>query len=85
MIELKMKKQLTKQQNEYYLREKLKTIKEELGDITNKEDDVESIRAKIKANPYPQHIKDRILTEINRYEATAPLSQEGNVIKTYLD
>ncbi|MDC4163667.1 endopeptidase La [Mycoplasma bradburyae] len=85
MIELKMKKQLTKQQNEYYLREKLKTIKEELGDITNREDDIDNIRAKVKENPYPKHIKERILTEIDRYESTAPMSQEGNVIKSYLD
>ncbi|QZX49457.1 endopeptidase La [Mycoplasma sp. E35C] len=85
MIDLKMKNQLTKQQNEYYLREKLKTIKEELGDISNREDDVDNIRAKVANNPYPQHIKDRIISEIDRYESTAPLSQEANVIKTYLD
>lgn len=80
----KVTKNLNRQQKEFYLRERLKTIKEELGDITSKEDDTEAIREKIRKNPYPDHIKKRLTSELNRLE-TLSNSNEYSISKSYID
>ena len=46
-------------QKEYYLREKMRAIKEELGDVADTEKDVETIRRKLAEEPYPQNIKGK--------------------------
>ena len=61
-IDLKVKKNMEDSQREYLLREKLKLIKEELGDVSSKDDEVESIKEKmvnLKAN-------DKIKEKLNR-------------------
>ncbi|MGL4647143.1 MAG: endopeptidase La [Mycoplasmoidaceae bacterium] len=83
-ISKKINKNLSKQQKEFYLRERIKTIKEELGDITSKEDDADKLKAKVKNNPYPDHIRSRLLSEINRMEISSN-SNESSIIKTYID
>lgn len=83
-ISKKINKNLSKQQKEFYLRERIRTIKEELGDITSKEDDADKLREKIKNNPYPEHIKSRLLSEISRMEVSSN-SNETSLIKTYID
>lgn len=75
---------LSKQQREFYLREKLRAVKEELGQIASREDDADAIRNRVTSNPYPKHIKNRVLSELNRYEA-AMSGQESGIIKTYMD
>lgn len=77
-------KNLSKQQKEFYLRERIKTIKEELGDISAKGDDAESMREKIRNNPYPEHVKKRLLSEINKMEASMN-SNETSITKAYID
>lgn len=84
-INLKVKESIDENQKEYYLREKLRAIKEELGDTPNKEDDTDFIREEIKSKPYPQHIKDKIEEELRRYDMMPAASQEANVVRTYID
>ena len=62
-----------------------KTIKEELGDAPNGEDEVERFRSMIKDNPYPQNVKDKLTEELARYEMMPSTSPEANVVRTYLD
>lgn len=83
-ISKKINNNLSKQQKEFYLRERVRAIKEELGDITTKEDDSESIREKVRNNPYPEHIKKRILAEVNKLESSSN-SNEYSMSKTYID
>ena len=83
-ISKKINNTLSKQQKEFYLRERVRAIKEELGDITTKEDDSESIREKVRNNPYPEHIKKRILAEVNKLESSSN-SNEYSMSKTYID
>ena len=83
-ISKKINSNLAKQQKEFYLRERVKAIKEELGDISSKEDDAESIRERVRNNPYPEHIKKRILSEVNKLEASSNTSELA-VSKTYID
>lgn len=83
-ISKKISSNLAKQQKEFYLRERIKTIKEELGDINSKKDDAETMREKVTNNDYPAHIKERVLSEINKMEASSN-SNEASVTKAYLD
>lgn len=83
-ISKKINNNLSKQQKEFYLRERVKAIKEELGDISSKEDDAEAIREKIRNNPYPSNIKKRILSELNKMESSSN-SNEYSITKSYID
>ena len=84
-INIKAKESIDENQREYYLREKLRAIKEELGDTPSKEDDTDYIREEIQNQPYPQHIKDKIEEELKRYDMMPPASSEANVVRTYID
>ena len=84
-INLKVKESIDENQREYYLREKLRAIKEELGDTPSKEDDTDYIGEEIQSKPYPQHIKDKIEEELKRYDMMPPASSEANVVRTYID
>ena len=59
-INRKVKESIDENQKEYYLREKLRAIKDELGDTVDKGDDADQIRKELAENPYPQYIKDKI-------------------------
>ncbi len=84
-INQKVKEKIDESQKEYYLREKLKTIKEELGDVSNITDDSTELRETINNNPYPEHIKKKALEELQRYEMLPAGSGEASVSRSYLD
>ncbi|HIX82152.1 MULTISPECIES: endopeptidase La [unclassified Thomasclavelia] len=84
-INRKVRESIDENQREYYLREKLRAIKEELGDSVPKEDDAETIREELNNNPYPQHVKDKIEEELRRFETMPAASSEANVVRTYID
>lgn len=84
-INKKVRQSIDENQREFYLREKLRAIKEELGDTPNKDDDADGIRARIENNPYPKHVKEKALDELRRYEMMPPASSEANVVRGYLD
>lgn len=84
-INEKVRERIEENQREYYLREKLRAIKEELGDVPNSTDDMETLRRLVEDNPYPTNIKAKALEEIQRYEMLPSSSGESGVIRTYLD
>lgn len=84
-ISQKVKERIDENQKEYFLREKMRVIKEELGDVSNKDEDTENIRKKLAENPYPQAIKDKVLEELARYEMLTSSSGEAGVIRSYID
>lgn len=84
-INEKVRERIEENQREYYLREKLRAIKEELGDVPNSTDDMETLRRLVEENPYPANIKAKALEEIQRYEMLPSSSGESGVIRTYLD
>ena len=84
-INQKVKEKIDDSQKEYYLREKLKTIKEELGDVSNITDDSQELRDKIENNPYPESIKKKALDELKKYEMLPAGSGEASVSRNYLD
>lgn len=80
-----VKERIDQGQKDYYLREKMHAIKEELGDIVETDKDADSIRRRLEENPYPQYIKDKVKEELVRYETLPQASGETGVIKTYID
>ena len=81
----KVQESIDGSQKEYYLREKLKAIKEELGDVSNFSDDTQELRDKIENNPYPEHVKQKAREERKRYEMSPQGSGEASVARNYLE
>lgn len=84
-IENSLKKSLEDSQKEYVLREKIKIIKEELGDVDLKENDVNKLKIKIDELIAPDNIKTRLINEINKYELMASSSPEITIVRSYID
>ncbi|MCH3908798.1 MAG: endopeptidase La [Bacilli bacterium] len=74
-----------KSQKEYFLREKMKAIKDELGEGQDLADDESSIKEKLEKNPYPENVKSRIKSELHRYEMMPESSLEASLIMNYID
>ncbi len=85
VINEKIKDRIDENQKEYYLREKLRALKEELGDVPSQESDSDELRRIINENPYPENIKKKALEELSRYETMPSASGESGVIRSYLD
>lgn len=81
----KVKTRIEESQKEYYLREKMRAIKEELGDVPDGDQDADAIRQRLEENPYPEAIKAKVRDELSRYEMLPAASGETGVIKTYID
>lgn len=80
-----VKKRIDQGQKDYYLREKLTAIKEELGDVVEQDKDAENIRQRLENNPYPETMKKKVKDELSRYEMLPMASGETGIIKTYID
>lgn len=72
-------------QKEYYLREQLKAIQQELGEGDGKLSEVDQLREKIKEVGMPEHIAEVALKELVRYEQVPQSSGESTVIRNYID
>lgn len=83
-LQEKLKEQVDKNQREYYLREQMKVIQNELGE-QDFSDEVDEYREKIRALKLPQELEEKLLKEAGRLEKMQPLSAESGVIRTYLD
>lgn len=84
-INKKVRQQIDKSQREYYLREQLKAIQNELGEGGQQEDEIEEYREKIKKLGLPKDAENKALKEVDRLSKMHPSSAESGVIRTYLD
>lgn len=84
-IEENLKTSLDNNQKEYILKEKIKLIKEELGESDIKEELLASLKTKIVNLEAPYRIKERLEKELNKYELTPTTSPETTIISTYID
>ena len=84
-IDSEVEKELNESQKEFYLREKIRVIKKELGDVNSKEDEVTLLREKLKKLKCSPKVKEKIKKEISRYETTSANSPELGMIRDYLD
>lgn len=84
-IEDDLKGRLEEEQREYMLKEKIRLIKEELGESDIKEEDINKIKAKMRNLNLPPAIEARLNEELERYSLTSPASPEITPIRTYID
>lgn len=84
-INRKVRQQIDKSQREYYLREQLKAIQNELGEGAQQSDEIEEYREKIMKLGLPQEAENKALKELDRLSKMHSSSAESGVIRTYLD
>jgi ATP-dependent Lon protease len=84
-INTKVRKQINRLQKEYYLKEQLKVIKEELGEDGDYDDEIEEFHDKIEKAKLPKNVAEKVYKEIDRLSKLSPGSAEGGVIRTYVN
>lgn len=83
-IKSSAKQEINKTQKEYYLREQIKAIKNELGDDVEK-DEFTELREKIHQKHMPDEVQKEALKQILRLERMHPDSSESSILRTYLE
>jgi ATP-dependent Lon protease len=81
----KVKKSADDSQKEFYLREQLKFIQEELGEDFDEAKELNELREKINSSKMSKLAKEKCLEELKRLKSISMATSEGNSIKTYLD
>ena len=84
-IQNKVSEQINQNQKEFYLREQLKAISQELNDDVGSEDELREYRDKILSLKLDKKFEDKLLRECTRLERMSLSSPEANVSRTYLD
>jgi len=83
-LEDRVRSEIDKDQHNYYLREQLKVINEELGEESSASE-AEELRAAALASGMPETVMERVNKEISRFTKLAPVSPEAAVARTYIE
>ncbi|MGP4067568.1 endopeptidase La [Halobacillus sp. B29] len=81
----RVKKSMEKTQKEYYLREQMKAIQNELGDKDGKTGEVAQLKEKIEEAKMPERVEKIAYKELGRYEKVPQSSAESSVIRNYIE
>ena len=84
-ITLRVKKQMNKVQKDYYLREQLRAIQNELGEEDDINSEADEYREKLNKIKAPKETKEKIAKEINKFSKISPMSPDVSVSRAYLD
>ncbi len=84
-IQNRVKESMSKSQREYFLREQLKAIQQELGQFDEIQAEVDEYKQKIEAADMPEEVAEKALKELGRLEKMPQAAAETGVIRTYLD
>jgi ATP-dependent Lon protease len=84
-IQSQAREEMSKTQREYFLREQLKAIKAELGEIDEKAQEVNELREKIKKAKMPPDVEKEANKQLSRLDQMHPESAEATIVRTYLD
>ncbi len=84
-IENKVKDDIDKSQRDYYLRQQMKAIRQELGEADENVVETEEYRRKIEEKKLPEEARKEALREVQRLSLMSPSSAEYTVSSTYLD
>ena len=84
-IKQKVQIDIDKSQKEFYLRQQMKTISEELDESENLQKESEEYRERVKALHLSKDKEEKLLKEINRLERMHAMSQEATVSRTYIE
>ncbi|HEY3247325.1 MAG TPA: endopeptidase La [bacterium] len=84
-IQSRVRKSMEKSQRDYFLKEQMKAIQQELGEADERQNEVAEYKKKIEAANLPDHVKEKALEELSRLEKMPPMVAEAVVVRTYLD
>ena len=84
-INNQVRQSMEKQQKEYFLREKIRVIHEELGDKGDPDQEAEELRAKLKTLDLSPETYEKIDKEISRYARMPQMMPEATILRNYLD
>ncbi len=84
-ISVKLRSAINRNQKEYYLREQMRVIQDELGQADQIAEDVKAWKEKLSKIKLDKKIVEKIQKEIKRYESLPSANAESGVIKTYIE
>ncbi len=84
-IQTKVQSEMGRNQREYFLREQLKAIQNELGEYDDRASEINQLREKIKNAKMPDHAENEAFRELDRLSKMPPGSAEYTVARTYID
>ncbi|MCP4283511.1 MAG: endopeptidase La, partial [Gammaproteobacteria bacterium] len=81
----RVKRQMEKNQREYYLNEQMKAIQKELGELEEAPNEIEDLANRIAKAGMPKEAKSKALAELNKLKLMSPMSAEATVVRNYID
>jgi len=84
-IQSQAKEEMTKTQRDYFLREQIRAIKNELGDVDEKTKEINDFKKNIKKAKMPKEVNKETNKQLERLEQMHPDSAEASIVRTYLD
>ncbi|MBM4340580.1 MAG: endopeptidase La [Deltaproteobacteria bacterium] len=84
-IQSQAREEMTKTQREYYLREQMRAIRSELGEVDERSKEFKELRQKIKKAKMPPEVEKEANKELGRLDQMHPDSAEASIVRTYLD
>jgi ATP-dependent Lon protease len=84
-IQSQAKDEITKSQKEYFLREQMRAIRSELGEVDERAKEFKELRQKMKKAKMPKEVEKEALRELDRLEQMHPDAAEASMVRTYLD
>ncbi len=81
----RVKRQMEKNQREYYLNEQMKAIQKELGEMEDAPNEIEELTARIEKAGMPKEAKSKAVAELNKLKLMSPMSAEATVVRNYID
>ncbi len=84
-IETSLKNKIDTSQRNYLLHEKIRIMKEELGEFTIKDTEANQLRQRIKEKKLPNRVRVHLEEELKRYTLSSEASPEVTIIRTYID
>ena len=84
-IQAEAKGEIDKTQREYFLREQLKAIQKELGDLDERQEEVNEFRKRVEEVKMPEKVQKDVEKQLKRLEKMHPDSAEASTVRTYLE
>jgi len=81
----RVKKQMEKNQREYYLNEQMKAIQKELGELEDVPNEFEELAEKIAKAGMSKEAREKAEAELNKLKLMSPMSAEATVVRNYID
>lgn len=84
-IRARVKRQMEKNQKEYYLNEQMAAIQKELGDREDGRNEFHDLEKLVKEKKFSQEAKDKLTKELKKLKLMSPMSAEATVVRNYIE